>query len=78
VSHLIIAASGLSAAPIAAMIGAGVVIGIFGHLAGSRKIVAGGIAVLFVATTLLLVGAYMSYSGGDEDPRPGCSDPVGC
>jgi hypothetical protein len=78
VSALVIAASTPSAAPVAALMGVGVAVGITGHLAGSRRLAAAGIAILFVATALLLAGAYLSYRDGGGDPRPACPDPVGC
>ncbi len=77
-SALILAASDLSAAPVAALIVVGVIVGVGGHIAGSRKIAATGIAILFAATALMLVGAYAAYRDDAGDPRPKCDDPVGC
>lgn len=74
---LILGASGPSATPVALLIGFGVLIAIIGHLAGSRRTAAVGIAILFVATALLIAGAYDSYNGKDTDPRP-CDAPGGC
>jgi hypothetical protein len=74
---LIFGASGPSATPVALLIGFGVLVGIVGHLAGSRRTVVVGIVILFVATALLIVGAYMSYSGDTVDPRQ-CDAPGGC
>jgi len=48
-----------------------------GHLAGSRRTVGVGIAILFVATALLLVGGYLAYQDAAVDPRP-CDAPGGC
>lgn len=73
----IIGASDLSATPVALLIGVGVIVALVGHLAGSRRTVAVGIAILFVATVLLLVGGYMAYSDDAVDPRP-CDAPGGC
>jgi hypothetical protein len=73
----ILGASDPSAAPVAALIGLGVVVGIVGHLAGSRRTVAVGIAILFVATALLIVGGYLAFQDGPSDPRP-CDAPGGC
>lgn len=70
-------ASDLSAAPVALLIGLGVVIGIAGHLAGSRRTVAVGIAILFVASVLLMVGGYLAFRDDPVDPRP-CDAPGGC
>ena len=74
----ILAASDASAAPVAALIVLGVIVGIAGHMAGSRKIAASGIAIVFVASALLLIGAYGAYRDDSADPRPRCEDPVGC
>ena len=73
----ILGASDLSATPVALLIGFGVFIGLVGHLAGSRRTVVVGIAVLFIATALLLVGGYMAYQDDPVDPRP-CDAPGGC
>ena len=72
-----IGASDLSATPVALLIGFGVLVGIVGHLAGSRRTVVVGIAILFVATALLLVGGYIAYQDDAVDPRP-CDAPGGC
>ena len=74
---LILGASGPSATPVVLLIGFGVVVAIVGHLAGSRRTVAVGIAILFVATALLIAGAYLSYSDDAVDPRR-CDAPGGC
>ena len=74
---LILGASGPSATPVALLIGFGVLVGIVGHLAGSRRTVVVGIAIVFVATALLIVGAYVSYSDDAVDPRQ-CDAPAGC
>jgi hypothetical protein len=72
-----IGASDLSATPVALLIGFGVLVGIVGHLAGSRRTVVVGIAILFIATALLLVGGYIAYQDDAVDPRP-CDAPGGC
>jgi hypothetical protein len=77
VAALVLGASGLSATPVALLIGLGVVVGIAGHLAGSRRTVVAGIAILFVGTALLIAGAYLSYSDDAVDPRQ-CDAPAGC
>ncbi len=73
----ILGASDPSATPVALLIGFGVVIAIAGHLAGSRRTVGVGIAIIFVATALLIASAYQSFSGDDSDPRP-CDAPGSC
>ncbi|HEV2786610.1 MAG TPA: hypothetical protein VGV67_09500 [Solirubrobacteraceae bacterium] len=70
-------ASGLSATPVALLIGLGVLIGVVGHLAGSRRTVVVGIAVLFIGTALLMVGGYLAFQDDPVDPRP-CDAPGGC
>ena len=70
-------ASDLSAAPVALLIGFGVLVAIAGYLVGSRRTVVVGIAILFIATALLLVGGYMAYQDDAVDPRP-CDAPGGC
>ena len=73
----VIGASDLSAAPVALLIAFAVLVGLVGHLAGSRRTVVVGIAILFIATALLLVGGYLAYEDGAVDPRP-CDAPAGC
>ena len=73
----VLGASGPSATPVVVLIGLGVLVGIAGHLAGSRRTVVVGLAILFVATALLVTGAYMSFHDDDVDPRQ-CDAPGGC
>ncbi|HEV2774499.1 MAG TPA: hypothetical protein VGV90_02815 [Solirubrobacteraceae bacterium] len=73
----IIGATDVSATPVALLIGFGVLVGLVGHLAGSRRTVVVGIAILFIATALLLVGGYIAYQDDVVDPRP-CDAPGGC
>jgi len=73
----LIGASDESATPVALLIGFGVLVALVGHLAGSRRTVVAGIAILFVATALLLVGGYLAYQDDVVDPRP-CDAPGGC
>ena len=69
-------ASDLSATPVALLIGLGALVMLAGHLAGSRRTVVVGLAILFIATLLLVVGGYIAYQDG-VDPRP-CDAPGGC
>ena len=69
-SALVLAASDLPAAPVVALMGLGVIVGLFGHLAGSRRTVATGIAILFAATALMIAGAYVAFRDDESDPRP--------
>ncbi|MEA2223870.1 MAG: hypothetical protein QOH83_2246 [Solirubrobacteraceae bacterium] len=73
----LLGASDLSATPVALLIGFGVFVGIVGHLAGSRRTVAVGIAILFAATALLLLGGYLAFQDDPSDPRP-CDAPGSC
>jgi len=57
-----IGASDLSATPVALLIGFGVLV---------------GIAILFAATALLMVGGYLAFQDDPDDPRP-CDAPRGC
>ena len=70
-------ASDLSATPVAVLMALGVLVGIVGHLAGSRRTVVVGIAILFIATVLLMVGGYLAFDDDPTDPRP-CDAPGGC
>ena len=73
----LLGASDLSATPVAILIGFGVFVAIVGHLAGSRRTVAVGIAILFAATALLLLGGYLAFQDDPVDPRP-CDAPGSC
>ena len=73
----LLGASELSATPVALLIALGALVGIAGHLAGSRRTVVVGIAILFVATALLLAGGYLAFQEDAVDPRP-CEAPGGC
>jgi riboflavin transporter FmnP len=70
-------ASVLASGPVVGLIALGVVIAIAGHLARSRPTVVAGIAMLFVATALLIAGAYAAYRHDPTDPRP-CGAAGGC
>jgi hypothetical protein len=77
VAASLLAASDPSATPVVVLIALGVLVGIAGHLAGSRRTVVAGLAILFVATALLVAGAYLSYRDDAVDPRQ-CDAPGGC
>jgi hypothetical protein len=51
----------LSAAPIYALMAFGFVLAVMGHIFRDQRIVAIGIAILFLATAALILGAYQSY-----------------
>ena len=74
---LVLGATDLPAGVVAALIGCGALVAIGGHLAGSRRVVLSGIAILFVASTLMIVGGYLAYRDDPVDPRP-CAEPGTC
>jgi hypothetical protein len=70
-----LAALQLSAAPVIALMGFGVIVAIVGHATRARWLVVTGLAILFLATAGMLVGGYVAYhDGSDPDSRPE-SDP---
>jgi high-affinity Fe2+/Pb2+ permease len=77
VPAIVLGASNLPAGPAAALIAAGVLVAIAGHLAGSRRTVVIGLAILFAASALMIVGGYLAYRDDPVDPRP-CAQPGTC
>jgi hypothetical protein len=67
---LLLVATEVPAAPIVGVMTLGVVVALVGHVAKSYRVVAVGIAILFLATAAMVVGAYVSYHGDETDPRP--------
>ena len=51
----------ISSTPVYAMMAFGVALAVMGHVFRDQRIVGIGIAILFVATALLLIGAYQAY-----------------
>ncbi|MDX6681859.1 MAG: hypothetical protein QOG94_1898 [Solirubrobacteraceae bacterium] len=74
---LALAASALPPGPVAALVALGAIVAAAGHLAGSRRTVAGGLALLFAASALMIAGAYLAYRDDPVDPRP-CAVPGTC
>ena len=74
---LTLGATDLPAGLVAALIGCGALVAILGHLAGSRRTVVTGIAILFAASALMIVGGYLAYRDDPDDPRP-CAEPGTC
>jgi hypothetical protein len=70
VSALVLAATALSSGTIAALIGLGAIVTLVGHLAGSRRVVVSGIAILFAGSALMIAGGYRAYRDDSRDPRP--------
>jgi ABC-type Na+ efflux pump permease subunit len=77
VPALALAASAVPAGPVAALVALGAVVALGGHLAGSRRTVVAGLAILFVASALMIVGGYLAYRDDPGDPRP-CAQPGTC
>ena len=67
---LVLAATAPSSGLVAAVIGLGVLVAVGGHLAGSRRTVVIGIAILFAGSILMIAGGYLAYRDDPRDPRP--------
>ena len=74
---LVLAATAPSSGLVAALIGLGALVAVGGHLAGSRRTVVAGIAILFAASLLMIAGAYLAYRDDPRDPRP-CPEQATC
>jgi steroid 5-alpha reductase family enzyme len=70
VAHLVLGATALPAVWVAALVALAVLVAIVGYLAGSRRTVIAGIAILFAASVLMVVGGYLAYRDDPSDPRP--------
>jgi hypothetical protein len=77
VPALVLAATALSSGTVAAVIGLGAVVALAGHLAGSRRIVAIGIAILLAGSVLMIAGGYLAFRDDPADPRP-CAEAGTC
>ena len=60
----------ISATPVYALMAFSVVLTLMGHIFRDQKIVGIGLALLFLATALLLLGAYQSYQDSGPPRRP--------
>jgi hypothetical protein len=58
------------AAPVLALMAFGVVLAIVGSVVRSTSLQATGLALLFLATAAMVIGGFVAFRGGDEDPRP--------
>ena len=47
----------------------GVVVALVGHITKDPKVVAVGLAVLFLSTAAMVVLGYAAFDGGELDPR---------
>ena len=72
-----LASTAPSSGLVVAVIGLGVLVAIAGHLAGARRIVVAGIAILFAGCLLMIAGAYVAYRDDPRDPRP-CAEAGTC
>jgi hypothetical protein len=48
----------------------GVLVAIAGHIIRSPRTVGAGVALLFVATALMILGGFAAFQGDERDPRP--------
>ncbi len=60
----------LGAPGVVAIMATGVLVALAGHVGRSRLVVAVGVGLIFLATVLLIVGAFFAYQGDGTDPRP--------
>ena len=66
----VLAADTLPASPVLALMALGILVAIAGHVAASPRIVGLGLALVFLATALMILGGFAAYEGGEQDPRP--------
>ena len=66
----VLAADTLPAAPVLALMALGILIAIAGHIGASPRVVGLGLALVFLATALMVLGGFAAYKGGEKDPRP--------
>ena len=66
---VLLAAAELPAAPVVGAMTFGVVVALVGHIAKDQRVVAVGLAVLFLATAAMVVLGYAAWDGGEVDPR---------
>jgi hypothetical protein len=55
---------------VVAIMAIGVLVALAGHIGRSRFVVAVGVGLIFLATAVMLVGAFLDYQGDGSDPRP--------
>jgi hypothetical protein len=63
-------ATSLSALPVLVLMAAGIVIAIAGHVVRSARMVGAGLALVFLATALMILGGFAAFQGDERDPRP--------
>ena len=67
---LVLGMSDIPAAPVIGVMTLGVVIALVGHISKSYKVVAVGLAILFIAMALMVVVGFAAYNQDPGDPRP--------
>jgi Na+/phosphate symporter len=67
--HVLLAASDIPAAPVVLVMGFAVILATLGHATKSRGTTIMGIALLFLATAAMLLGAFAAYQDDSSDPR---------
>lgn len=60
----------IPAAPVLGLMAFGVIVALFGHIGKNYRVVAVGIAALFLATALMMVLGFAAYNDNSRDPRP--------
>jgi hypothetical protein len=70
----VLAVSDIPAAPVLGLMALGVVTALVGHIMSDRVIVGVGVGVIFLATLAMVIFAFASYQGGNDDPRPAPKD----
>ncbi len=73
----VLAATALPEGLVAAVIALGALVAVGGHIGGSRRTAATGIAILFAGSVLMVVGGYLAYRDDPVDPRP-CAEAGTC
>jgi hypothetical protein len=49
---------------------AGILVAIAGHVVRSPRVVGAGLALVFLATALMILGGFAAFQGDERDPRP--------
>jgi hypothetical protein len=60
----------IPAAPVFGLMAMGIVIALAGHITRNRRAVGVGIALLFIATALMIIGGFAAYQSDEPDLRP--------
>lgn len=60
----------MPAAPVLMLMALGVLIALAGHVVRSQRTVVLGLVTLFVATALMVLGAFVAFQADPGDPRP--------